>query len=53
MMGRHHGGAARFHKQLHHPVVDDIPPAYEAADLPDDTGQRTLVDTAKPGRSDR
>jgi transcriptional regulator with XRE-family HTH domain len=43
----------KFHrtgaKQLHHPVVGDLTLAYEALELPGDTGQRILVYTAEPG----
>jgi len=42
----------KFHrtgaKQLHHPVVGDLTLAYEALELPADTGQRILVYTAEP-----
>jgi transcriptional regulator with XRE-family HTH domain len=43
----------KFHrtgaKMLHHPVVGDLALAYEALELPGDTGQRILVYTAEPG----
>ena len=43
----------KFHrtgaKQLHHPVVGDLTLAYEALELPADSGQRILVYTAEPG----
>jgi len=43
----------RFHrtgsKTLHHPVVGDLTLAYEALELPGDSGQRILVYTAEPG----
>lgn len=42
----------KFHrtgaKQLHHPVVGDLTLAYEALELPADTGQRIFVYTAEP-----
>jgi transcriptional regulator with XRE-family HTH domain len=42
----------KFHrtgvKQLHHPVVGDLTLAYEALELPADSGQRILVYTAEP-----
>jgi transcriptional regulator with XRE-family HTH domain len=42
----------KFHrtgtKTLHHPVVGDLTLAYEALDLPGDSGQRILVYTAEP-----
>jgi len=43
----------KFHrtgtKRLHHPIVGDLVLAYEALDLPGDTGQRILAYTAEPG----
>ena len=43
----------KFHrtgtKTLHHPVVGDLTLAYEALELPGDSGQRILVYTAEPG----
>jgi transcriptional regulator with XRE-family HTH domain len=43
----------KFHrtgtKDLHHPVVGDLHLAFEALELPDDSGQRILVYTAEPG----
>ena len=43
----------KFHrtgaKRLHHPVVGDLDLAYEALELPGDSGQRILVYTAEPG----
>jgi len=36
-------------KKLHHPLVGDLTLAYEALELPGDTGQRILVYTAEPG----
>ena len=43
----------KFHrtgaKKLHHPLVGDLTLAYEALELPGDTGQRILVYTAEPG----
>jgi transcriptional regulator with XRE-family HTH domain len=43
----------KFHrtgvKCLHHPLVGDLTLAYEALELPADTGQRILVYTAEPG----
>jgi hypothetical protein len=43
----------KFHrtgvKRLHHPLVGDLTLAYEALDLPGDTGQRILAYTAEPG----
>jgi transcriptional regulator with XRE-family HTH domain len=43
----------KFHrtgaKTLHHPLVGDLTLAYEALDLPGDSGQRILVYTAEPG----
>jgi transcriptional regulator with XRE-family HTH domain len=43
----------KFHstgaKRLHHPEVGDLTLAYEALELPGDTGQRILVYTAEPG----
>jgi transcriptional regulator with XRE-family HTH domain len=36
-------------KTLHHPVVGELTLAYEALELPADTGQRILVYTAEPG----
>jgi transcriptional regulator with XRE-family HTH domain len=42
----------KFHrtgaKQLHHPAVGDLTLAYEALELPADSGQRILVYTAEP-----
>ena len=42
----------KFHrtgtKTLHHPLVGDLTLAYEALDLPGDSGQRILVYTAEP-----
>ena len=42
----------KFHrtgvKRLHHPLVGDLTLAYEALDLPGDTGQRILVYSAEP-----
>jgi transcriptional regulator with XRE-family HTH domain len=42
----------KFHrtgaKELHHPVVGDLTLAYEALELPADSGQRILVYTAEP-----
>jgi transcriptional regulator with XRE-family HTH domain len=42
----------KFHrtgvKRLHHPLVGDLTLAYEALELPGDTGQRILVYTAEP-----
>jgi transcriptional regulator with XRE-family HTH domain len=42
----------KFHrtgaKQLHHPVVGDLTLAYEALELPADSGQRILIYTAEP-----
>jgi hypothetical protein len=35
-------------KQLHHPAVGDLTLAYEALELPADSGQRILVYTAEP-----
>ena len=43
----------KFHrtgtKRLRHPIVGDLTLAYEALDLPGDTGQRILAYTAEPG----
>ena len=43
----------KFHrtgtKTLHHPVVGPLTLAYEALELPGDSGQRILVYTAEPG----
>jgi transcriptional regulator with XRE-family HTH domain len=43
----------KFHrtgaKGLHHPLVGDLTLAYEALELPGDSGQRILVYTAEPG----
>ena len=43
----------KFHrtgtKKLHHPVVGDLTLAYEALELPGDSGQRILVYSAEPG----
>jgi hypothetical protein len=43
----------KFHrtgaKRLHHPVVGDLALAYEALELPGDSGQRILAYTAEPG----
>jgi transcriptional regulator with XRE-family HTH domain len=43
----------KFHrtgtKTLHHPVVGHLTLAYEALELPGDSGQRILVYTAEPG----
>jgi transcriptional regulator with XRE-family HTH domain len=43
----------KFHrtgvKRFHHPIVGDLTLAYEALDLPADSGQRMLVYTAEPG----
>jgi len=43
----------KFHrtgtKRLHHPLVGDLTLAYEALELPGDTGQRINVYTAEPG----
>jgi len=36
-------------KRLHHPLVGDLTLAYEALELPGDTGQRMNVYTAEPG----
>jgi transcriptional regulator with XRE-family HTH domain len=42
----------KFHrtgtKKLHHPIVGDLTLAYEALDLPGDSGQRILVYTTEP-----
>lgn len=34
--------------RCHHPLVGDLTLAYEALELPGDTGQRILVYTAEP-----
>jgi len=43
----------KFHrtgtKRLHHPIVGDLVLAYEALELPGDSGQRILAYTAEPG----
>jgi len=43
----------KFHrtgaKRLHHPVVGDLALAYEALELPGDSGQRILAYTPEPG----
>jgi transcriptional regulator with XRE-family HTH domain len=43
----------KFHrtgaKRLHHPVVGDLVLAYEALEVPADSGQRILAYTAEPG----
>lgn len=43
----------KFHrtgaKDFHHPVVGDLTLAFEALELPGDSGQRILVYTAEPG----
>lgn len=43
----------KFHrtgdKRVHHPIVGDLTLAYEALELPADTGQRLLVYTPEPG----
>jgi hypothetical protein len=43
----------KFHrtgtKKLHHPVVGDLTLAYEALELPGDSGQRILTYSAEPG----
>ena len=41
----HRTGAKRFH----HPIVGDLVLAYEALELPGDSGQRILAYTAEPG----
>jgi hypothetical protein len=42
----------KFHrtgtKRLHHPIVGDLVLAYEALELPGDSGQRILAYTAEP-----
>jgi hypothetical protein len=40
-------------KALHHPVVGTLALEYEAVELPGDSGQRILVDTAEPGSPSR
>jgi hypothetical protein len=37
------------HKRYHHPVAGDLELAYEALDLPADTGQILITYTAEPG----
>jgi hypothetical protein len=36
-------------KRLHHPVVGDLTPSYEALELSGDPGQRILIYLAEPG----